>query len=148
MLDLKQLRTNFAAAQAKLATRGVDAVVLDKMKELDEQRRELLVQVEEEKAKRNTVSAEIAQAKRNKEDAADKIAAMQALSAEIKELDSRLNSIDQELQEILVTLPNLPHDSVPVGVDEEDNVEIRRWGQAPAFDFEPKAHWDLGEDHR
>ena len=146
MLDLKQLRTNFAAAQAKLATRGVDAAVLDKMKELDEQRRELLVQVEEEKAKRNTVSAEIAQAKRNKEDAADKIAAMQALSAEIKELDSRLNSIDQELQEILVTLPNLPHDSVPVGVDEEDNVEIRRWGQAPAFDFEPKAHWDLGED--
>ena len=66
MLDLKQLRTNFAAAQAKLATRGVDAAVLDKMKELDEQRRELLVQVEEEKAKRNTVSAEIAQAKRNK----------------------------------------------------------------------------------
>ncbi len=146
MLDLKQLRTNFAAAQAKLATRGVDTAVLDKMKELDEQRRELLVQVEEEKAKRNTVSAEIAQAKRNKEDATDKIAAMQALSAEIKELDSRLNSIDQELQEILVTLPNLPHDSVPVGVDEEDNVEIRRWGQAPAFDFEPKAHWDLGED--
>ncbi|NYS32509.1 serine--tRNA ligase [Streptococcus danieliae] len=146
MLDLKQLRTNFAAAQAKLATRGVDAAVLDKMKELDEQRRELLVQVEEEKAKRNTVSAEIAQAKRNKEDASDKIAAMQALSAEIKELDSRLNSIDQELQEILVTLPNLPHDSVPVGEDEEDNVEIRRWGQAPAFDFEPKAHWDLGED--
>ncbi|MVX59294.1 serine--tRNA ligase [Streptococcus danieliae] len=146
MLDLKQLRTNFAAAQAKLATRGVDAAVLDKMKELDEQRRELLVQVEEEKAKRNTVSAEIAQAKRNKEDAADKIAAMQALSAEIKELDSRLNSIDQELQEILVTLPNLPHDSVPVGEDEEDNVEIRRWGQAPEFNFEPKAHWDLGED--
>lgn len=146
MLDLKQLRTNFAAAQAKLATRGVDAAVLDKMKELDEQRRELLVQVEEEKAKRNTVSAEIAQAKRNKEDATDKIAAMQALSAEIKELDSRLNSIDQELQEILVTLPNLPHDSVPVGEDEEDNVEIRRWGQAPEFDFEPKAHWDLGED--
>ncbi len=146
MLDLKQLRTNFAAAQAKLATRGVDAAVLDKMKELDEQRRELLVQVEEEKAKRNTVSAEIAQAKRNKEDAANKIAAMQALSAEIKELDSRLNSIDQELQEILVTLPNLPHDSVPVGEDEEDNVEIRRWGQAPAFDFEPKAHWDLGEN--
>ncbi|NYS48653.1 serine--tRNA ligase [Streptococcus danieliae] len=146
MLDLKQLRTNFAAAQAKLATRGVDAAVLDKMKELDEQRRELLVQVEEEKAKRNTVSSEIAQAKRNKEDAADKIAAMQALSAEIKELDSRLNSIDQELQEILVTLPNLPHDSVPVGEDEEDNVEIRRWGQAPEFDFEPKAHWDLGED--
>ncbi|MBF0699604.1 serine--tRNA ligase [Streptococcus danieliae] len=146
MLDLKQLRTNFAAAQAKLATRGVDAAVLDNMKELDEQRRELLVQVEEEKAKRNTVSAEIAQAKRNKEDAADKIAAMQALAAEIKELDSRLNSIDQELQEILVTLPNLPHDSVPVGEDEEDNVEIRRWGQAPEFDFEPKAHWDLGED--
>ncbi|MBF8970109.1 serine--tRNA ligase [Streptococcus sp. NLN76] len=146
MLDLKQVRNDFAAAQAKLATRGVDAAILDKMKELDEQRRELLVQVEEEKAKRNTVSAEIAQAKRNKENADDKIAAMQALSAEIKELDARLATIDQELQDILVTLPNLPHESVPVGEDEEDNVEIRRWGQVPEFDFEPKAHWDLGED--
>ncbi|MBJ6746291.1 serine--tRNA ligase [Streptococcus sp. 121] len=146
MLDLKQVRNDFAAAQAKLATRGVDAAILDKMKELDEQRRELLVQVEEEKAKRNTVSAEIAQAKRNNENADDKIAAMQALSAEIKELDARLATIDQELQDILVTLPNLPHESVPVGEDEEDNVEIRRWGQVPEFDFEPKAHWDLGED--
>lgn len=146
MLDLKQIRNDFAATQVKLATRGVDATILDKMKELDEQRRELLVQVEEEKAKRNTVSAEIAQAKRNKENADDKIAAMQALSAEIKELDARLTTIDQQLQDILVTLPNLPHDTVPVGEDEEDNVEIRRWGQAPTFDFEPKAHWDLGED--
>lgn len=146
MLDLKQVRNDFAAAQAKLATRGVDAAILDKMKDLDEQRRELLVQVEEEKAKRNTVSAEIAQAKRNKENADDKIAAMQALSAEIKELDARLASIDQELQDILVTLPNLPHETVPVGEDEDDNVEIRRWGQVPEFDFEPKAHWDLGED--
>lgn len=146
MLDLKQVRNDFAAAQAKLATREVDAAILDKMKDLDEQRRELLVQVEEEKAKRNTVSAEIAQAKRNKENADDKITAMQALSAEIKELDARLTSIDQELQDILVTLPNLPHETVPVGKDEEDNVEIRRWGQVPEFDFEPKAHWDLGED--
>lgn len=146
MLDLKQVRNDFAAAQAKLATRGVDAAILDKMKDLDEQRRELLVQVEEEKAKRNTVSAEIAQAKRNKENADDKITAMQALSAEIKELDARLTSIDQELQDILVTLPNLPHETVPVGEDEDDNVEIRRWGQVPEFDFEPKAHWDLGED--
>ncbi|MHB9781313.1 serine--tRNA ligase [Streptococcus sp. 10F2] len=146
MLDLKQIRNDFAATQVKLATRGVDATILDKMKELDEQRRELLVQVEEEKAKRNTVSAEIAQAKRNKENADDKIAAMQALSAEIKELDAHLTTIDQQLQDILVTLPNLPHDTVPVGEDEEDNVEIRRWGQAPTFDFEPKAHWDLGED--
>lgn len=146
MLDLKQIRNDFAATQVKLTTRGVDATILDKMKELDEQRRELLVQVEEEKAKRNTVSAEIAQAKRNKENADDKIAAMQALSAEIKELDAHLTTIDQQLQDILVTLPNLPHDTVPVGEDEEDNVEIRRWGQAPTFDFEPKAHWDLGED--
>lgn len=146
MLDLKQIRNDFAATQVKLATRRVDATILDKMKELDEQRRELLVQVEEEKAKRNTVSAEIAQAKRNKENADDKIAAMQALSAEIKELDAHLTTIDQQLQDILVTLPNLPHDTVPVGEDEEDNVEIRRWGQAPTFDFEPKAHWDLGED--
>lgn len=146
MLDLKRIRTDFDTVAEKLANRGVDAAILTELKELDAKRRELLVQAEELKAKRNTVSAEIAQAKRNKENVEDKIADMQALSADIKELDAKLSAIDEQVSTIITVLPNTPHDSVPIGADEEDNVEIRRWGTPRDFSFEPKAHWDLGED--
>ncbi|NQL65606.1 serine--tRNA ligase [Streptococcus suis] len=146
MLDIKRIRTDFDGVAAKLATRGVAAETLANIKELDAKRREILVTVEELKAERNTVSAEIAQAKRNKENADDKIAAMQKLSADVKNLDAQLLEIDEELNAILTVLPNTPHDSVPVGADEEENVEVRRWGTPREFTFEPKAHWDLGED--
>lgn len=146
MLDIKRIRTDFDGVAAKLATRGVAAETLADIKELDAKRREILVTVEELKAERNTVSAEIAQAKRNKENADDKIAAMQKLSADVKKLDAELLEIDEKLNAILAVLPNTPHDSVPVGVDEEENVEVRRWGTPREFTFEPKAHWDLGED--
>ncbi|HFI0467360.1 TPA: serine--tRNA ligase [Streptococcus suis] len=146
MLDIKRIRTDFDGVAAKLATRGVAAETLATIKELDAKRREILVTVEELKAERNTVSAEIAQAKRNKENADDKIAAMQKLSADVKNLDAQLLEIDEKLNAILTVLPNTPHDSVPVGADEEENVEVRRWGTPREFTFEPKAHWDLGED--
>lgn len=146
MLDIKRIRTDFDGVAAKLATRGVTAESLENIKELDAKRREILVTVEELKAERNTVSAEIAQAKRNKENVDDKIAAMQKLSADVKNLDVELFEIDEKLNAILAVLPNTPHDSAPVGVDEEDNVEVRRWGTPREFNFEPKAHWDLGED--
>ena len=146
MLDIKRIRTDFDAVAEKLATRGVDAAVLNEIKEIDAKRRDILVKVETLKAERNIVSAEIAQAKRNKENADDKIAAMQTLSAEVKALDAELVAIDAKLTEFTTTLPNFPHDSVPVGVDEDDNVEIRHWGTPRAFDFEAKAHWDLGEE--
>lgn len=146
MLDIKRIRTDFDGVAAKLATRGVAAETLANIKELDAKRREILVTVEELKAERNTVSAEIAQAKRNKENADDKIAAMQKLSADVKNLDAQLLEIDEKLNAILTVLPNTPHDSVPVGADEEENVEVRRWGTPREFSFEPKAHWDLGED--
>ncbi|MGU7901097.1 serine--tRNA ligase [Streptococcus suis] len=146
MLDIKRIRTDFDGVAAKLATRGVAAETLADIKELDAKRREILVTVEELKAERNTVSAEIAQAKRNKENADDKIAAMQKLSADVKNLDAELLEIDEKLNAILAVLPNTPHDSVPVGTDEEENVEVRRWGTPREFTFEPKAHWDLGED--
>lgn len=146
MLDIKRIRTDFDGVASKLATRGVTAESLENIKELDAKRREILVTVEELKAERNTVSAEIAQAKRNKENVDDKIAAMQKLSADVKNLDAELFEIDEKLNAILAVLPNTPHDSVPVGVDEEDNVEVRRWGTPREFNFEPKAHWDLGED--
>lgn len=146
MLDIKRIRTDFDGVAAKLATRGVTAESLENIKKLDAKRREILVTVEELKAERNTVSAEIAQAKRNKENVDDKIAAMQKLSADVKNLDAELFEIDEKLNAILAVLPNTPHDSVPVGVDEEENVEVRRWGTPREFTFEPKAHWDLGED--
>lgn len=146
MLDLKRIRTDFDAVAQKLATRGVAAETLTELKNLDVKRRELLVQSEELKAERNTVSAEIAQAKRNKENTDDKIAAMQAVSAKVKAIDTELAEIDEKVTAMITVLPNTPHDSVPVGADEEENVEVRRWGTPREFNFDIKAHWDLGED--
>lgn len=146
MLDLKRIRTDFNAVAEKLATRGVAQETLTEIKELDTKRRQLLVQSEELKAERNLSSAAIAQAKRNKEDTSEQIAAMQKVSADIKAVDAELANIDQALQNIITVLPNTPHDTVPVGADEEQNVEVRRWGTPREFDFDIKAHWDLGED--
>ncbi|GAA5347542.1 serine--tRNA ligase [Streptococcus uberis] len=146
MLDLKRIRTDFETVAQKLATRGVSEDSLNHLKELDEKRRQLLVSSEELKAERNLSSATIAQAKRNKEDASQQIAEMQKMSADIKAIDAELAEIDEKVTEIITVLPNTPHDSVPVGADEDDNVEIRRWGTPREFDFEIKAHWDLGED--
>ncbi|MCZ8466447.1 serine--tRNA ligase [Streptococcus uberis] len=146
MLDLKRIRTDFETVAQKLATRGVSEDSLNHLKELDEKRRQLLVSSEELKAERNLSSAAIAQAKRNKEDASKQIAEMQKMSADIKAIDAELAEIDEKVTEIITVLPNTPHDSVPVGADEDDNVEIRRWGTPREFDFEIKAHWDLGED--
>ncbi|TWS94037.1 serine--tRNA ligase [Streptococcus sp. sy018] len=146
MLDLKRIRNDFDHVAEKLALRGVSQETLTELAELDQKRRRLLVETEELKAERNLASANIAQAKRNKENADEQIAAMQKLSAKIKKIDNELLELDQQVEGILVVLPNTPHDSVPVGADEEDNVEVRRWGTPREFDFEPKAHWDLGED--
>ena len=97
------------------------------------------------KKERNAVSDEIALIKREKGDASEKITAMKQVSADIKVIDAELADIEEKLTTYTTTLPNLPHDDVPVGADEDDNVEIRRHGQAPEFSFEPKPHWDLGE---
>lgn len=146
MLDIKRIRNDFDAVAEKLATRGVAAETLAELKDLDAKRRQLLITSEELKAERNLASDKIAQAKRNKEDASEQIAAMQKVSADIKAVDAELAEIDDKLTAIITILPNTPHDSVPVGADEDDNVEVRRWGTPRDFDFEPKAHWDLGED--
>lgn len=146
MLDIKRIRNSFDAVATKLATRGVAEETLTELKELDAKRRSLLVTSEELKAKRNLASDQIAQAKRNKEDASEQIAAMQAVSADIKAVDAELAAIDEQLNTIISILPNTPHDSVPVGADEDENVEVRRWGTPRDFDFEAKAHWDIGED--
>ncbi|HHS2673484.1 TPA: serine--tRNA ligase [Streptococcus agalactiae] len=145
MLDLKRIRTDFNAVAKKLATRGVDQETLTTLKELDIKRRELLIKSEEAKAQRNVASAAIAQAKRNKENADEQITAMQTLSADIKAIDAELADVDANLQSMVTVLPNTPADDVPLGADEDENVEVRRWGTPREFDFEAKAHWDLGE---
>lgn len=145
MLDIKKIRTQFDEVAEKLKNRGVNESTLLKIKELDAKRRDLLVTSEEAKAERNIASAAIAQAKRNKENADEQIAAMQKLSSEIKTIDNQLAEIDEELYAIVTVLPNTPADDVPVGSDEEENVEKRRWGTPREFNFEIKAHWDLGE---
>lgn len=145
MLDRKVLREQFEAVAEKLATRGVNREILDEYRQLDIERRELLLEVEQLKQTRNTVSGEIAQLKRNKENADDKIAEMKTLGDTIKEKDEALAKVDEALEYIEYRLPNIPHDSVPVGADEEDNVEVRRWGAPTTFDFEPLNHWDLAE---
>lgn len=145
MLDLKRIRTDFDAVAKKLATRGFDQETLTTLKELDIKRRELLIKAEEAKAQRNVASAAIAQAKRNKENADEQIAAMQTLSADIKAIDAELADVDANLQSMVTVLPNTPADDVPLGADEDENVEVRRWGTPREFDFEAKAHWNLGE---
>ncbi|GFO51439.1 serine--tRNA ligase [Lactococcus garvieae] len=145
MLDIKKIRADFNGVAAKLETRGVKKETLQELHELDVRRRELIVQSENLKKERNAVSDEIALIKREKGDASEKITAMKQVSADIKVIDAELADIEEKLTTYTTTLPNLPHDDVPVGADEEDNVEIRRHGQAPEFSFEPKPHWDLGE---
>ena len=146
MLDIKMIRQNFETVQAKLQSRGISEEVLAEFLQLDESRRNLLVQVEDLKKYRNDVSAEIAQLKRNKEDATNKITEMKEVGGKIKALDTEVNEIDARLQEIATTLPNIPHESVPVGKDEDDNVEVRRWSEPKALDFEPKPHWEIAEN--
>lgn len=145
MLDIKMIRQNVTEVKEKLANRGVDGAKIDEFVALDEKRRSLLVQVEEQKKLRNEVSGEIAQLKREKQSADDKIAQMKQVGQDIKTLDEEIASLDIQLKEIATTLPNIPHDSVPVGRDEENNVEVRRWSTPKEFDFAPKPHWEIAE---
>ncbi|TMW69909.1 serine--tRNA ligase [Alteribacter natronophilus] len=146
MLDVKMLRKDFEGIREKLSKRNEDISALDKFEELDVTRRELIQKTEELKARRNTVSQEISQLKREKKDADSLIKEMKEVSATVKELDEKLRTVDEELDTLLLNLPNIPHDSVPVGADEEDNQEARKWGQVRDFGFEPKPHWDLATE--
>lgn len=146
MIDIKLIRNDFDAVKERLQTRGVNPSELDELKELDERRRELIQKSEKLKKERNDVSDQIAQKKRNKENADEAIAAMKQVGADIKAIDAELDEIEENTQAIASGLPNLPHPSLPIGEDEESNEEIRKWGDLPEFDFEPKAHWDLGAD--
>lgn len=145
MLDRKLLRDHFEEAIELLTKRGITRETLETYRELDEKRLALLTEVEHQKQTRNQVTQEIATLKRNKENADDKIAEMQAIGKTIKANDDELEALASQLETIEHTLPNVPHESVPVGEDEEDNEEIRRCGELPKFDFDPLNHWDIAE---
>jgi seryl-tRNA synthetase len=145
MHDLSYFRTNFDRIAQRLATRG-DVSSLDRFRELDQKRRAAISQSEQLKARRNAESAEIAQLRREGADTTARQAQMRAIGGEISSFDEQVKTLDEEFRELLAGIPNVPHESVPAGKDSEGNVEVRRVGQPRQFDFEPKAHWDLGPE--
>jgi seryl-tRNA synthetase len=143
MLDLKYLRNNFESVKKSLQFRGEDLNDLGKFEELDTRRRVLIADTEKLKSRRNEVSQQVAVLKREKKDADQLIAEMRVVGDQIKGFDDELREVEMQLEKLLLSIPNIPHESVPVGETEDDNVEIRKWGEVPAFDFEPKPHWDV-----
>ena len=144
MLDIKWVRENYEVVKNMLTSRN-NSFDLDKFMELEKARREMLVKVETLKEKRNAGSKQVGIMKRNGEDATELQNEIRNLGDEIKKLDDESNKIQEELNALALSIPNMPHQSVPLGKDENDNVEIRRWGEPRKFDFEPKPHWEIGE---
>ncbi|MFI3230813.1 MAG: serine--tRNA ligase [bacterium] len=144
MLDIKRIRSDFDNVQSLLNKRGKD-FDLSIFLELDEKRRGLLVEVEELKNKQNVTSKQIPTLKKEGKDTTQVMADMKELSERIKNLDVEVREVDAEIQENLYAIPNTPNEIVPDGSDENDNIEIRKWGEPKKFEFEPKPHWDLGE---
>jgi len=144
MIDVKQLREDPEKFRQAIRKKNEKADV-DAILELDEKRRDLLNTVNEMKHHRNVVSEEIGQKKKAGEDASEQIAAMREVADKIRDIDSEIKETEDRLQDLLFTLPNVPHPSVPVGKDESANVLEREWGERPTFDFTPKTHQELGE---
>ena len=145
MLDIKRIRENTEEIKAALARRK-ETVDIDGVLKLDASRRELLFEVEQLKSKQNTVSKQIPALKKEGKDTAPIFAEMKQLSDQVKEIDEKVRQIDEALTDSLMRIPNVPNPTVPDGDTDEDNVEIRRWGEPTKFAFEPKAHWDIGAD--
>ena len=144
MLAREYLRENADACRIALKNRGSSADI-DRFLDLDAERRRTIARVETLKNQRNVASQEIATLKKAKQDASSQIAAMKAVGDEIKQLDERLAAVEEELRALELEFPNVPHPSVPVGPDDSANRVERTWGEKPKFDFQPKAHWDIGE---
>jgi len=146
MLDLNFVRDNLALVEEKLRQRGMNpSEVLKDFRVIDAERRQAITQTETLQAKRNQASAEIAQKKKSGQDASAQIQETKDLREKIQECEKKASEADIRLREILTSIPNLPHASVPIGSSAEKNVEARRWGAPPQFDFKAKPHWELGE---
>jgi len=147
MLDLNFVRDNLPRVEEMLRQRGADpAAVLKDFREVDTQRRQAITEAETMKARRNKASEDIAKLKKSGQDATAAIAETKDLREQIQTREKTAADLDARLQEILSGIPNMPHESVPVGHSEKENVEVRRWGAPPNFNFNPKPHWDLGAE--
>src|SRR5262245_22395048 len=145
MLDPAYVRDHLDEVRTGLQNRGLDAAaILEPFAALDARRRELIVTVETLKREQNASSEEVARAKKAGQDPSAIFAANKARGQQIKQLEGDLDAVEQQRTVLLMTVPNLPHASVPVGRSADDNKEVRRYGTPRAFDFEPKPHWDLG----
>jgi seryl-tRNA synthetase len=145
MLEAKYIREHIEEVRERIGLRG-GAIDFGKFVSIDGERRKAIQEWENLRALQKKVSEEVSQKKRRGEDASDLVAEMKKVSQELKTLDGVVEEKEKVLQEFLLLVPNIPHSSVPAGKDSADNLEIRRWGEIPSFTFEPKAHWDIGED--
>jgi seryl-tRNA synthetase len=145
MLDPAYVRDHLEEVRAGLQNRGLDAAaILEPFVALDGRRRDLIVRVEALKREQNAASEEVARAKKQGLDPSAIFAANKARGQQVKQLEAELDEVERQRADLLMTVPNLPHESVPVGRSADDNREVRRDGEPRAFDFEPKPHWDLG----
>ncbi len=145
MLDLAFVRENLPNVEEMLRRRGQDPAVLARFREIDDKRRQLITQSETLKAQRNKASEEIAKLKKAGQDASAQMEATKQLREQGDTLEKQAGEIDQELRTLLAGIPNMPHESVPLGHSADDNKEVRKWGALPQFSFTPKPHWELGE---
>lgn len=143
-MDIRFVRQNPEVVRESLERRGESDAILDEVLRADEERRGLIYEVEQLKKRRNEVSEEIARMKKDGRDAATAILEMREVSAKIKEMDENVRGLDEKLNGLMLSIPNIPHPTVPFGKDESENVEVRRWGRPREFEFEPKPHWDIG----
>jgi seryl-tRNA synthetase len=146
MLDIRLVREKTDTVVEALKKRGEDAGMLDNILEVEKKRRELLVTVEDLRQKRNKVSQEIGYLKKEGKDASGLLSDAKAISDQIAGEEAKLRELEEQALQDLLLVPNIPDESVPVGKDETENVEVRTWGDRPEFSFEPKNHWDVGED--
>ena len=146
MLELRFIRENLSLVKEKTERRGIKDSRIEDFEAIDTKRRELLGELEGMRNKRKTVSSEIAVLKKENRDAESLIADMRQAGDRIKDLEKQVNEVEESLNEIVMGIPNLCHESVPVGMDDTENEEIRKWGKIPEFSFDPKPHWEIGEN--
>ncbi|HID05820.1 MAG TPA: serine--tRNA ligase, partial [Armatimonadetes bacterium] len=146
MLDIRLIRDHPDMVKQRIKTKGDDVDAdIDRILQLDKRRREILVEAEELKHQRNVVSQEIAKRKKAGEPIDELVHQMRGISQRIKQLDDEVSDVERELHQLLLMIPNLPHESVPFGESEDDNVEVARWGEPRPFNFEPKPHWEVAQ---
>lgn len=144
MLEVKRIRENLEDIKKAMDRRGEKEFDLDAVLELDDERRELLKEVEVMKNELNVESKKIPQLAKEGKNVEEAKATLKELSDKIKAIDEKVRAVEADMEYRLMRIPNVPHPDVPQGTTDDDNVEVRTWGETPKFDFEEKAHWDLG----